>query len=455
MSSRAAIPVTVLTGYLGSGKTTLLNRILSERPDERIVVVENEAGEIAIDQDLVVRSAEEVIPTGGGCACCAVREDLIEALDAVLDGEHAPDRIIIETSGLADPAPIAQTFLDTDRFRNRLRLDGIVTLVDAKHVGLHLDDSAEARKQIALADRLVLNKVDLVEERDLEALEKRLDRLNSGAVRLRANRAKVSVDELLEIGGFDSTRAFNLDDGAIETERLFGWAGAYDLQSGVVDVTVADCPAMAVTIVCLPAPSATEAALSGLGALADALFAEGHTLVQPGESFIPAALGRQLMVVEPNVAFRLEIEEPGVYAVFLEQPPNPGGVELRARGGEILHPRAESHATLFHDHQDDVRTVSLELDSPLDGDAIAAWLTALLRVQGEDLFRTKGILNVSGMKERFVIQAVHMMLDGGPDRPWAPDEDTTSRLVFIGRDLDREALLTGFRSCAAVPVHVS
>jgi len=452
LSARAAIPVTVLTGYLGSGKTTLLNRILKERPDERIVVIENEAGEIAIDQELVLRSAEEVIPTGGGCACCAVREDLIEALDAVLDGERRPDRIVIETSGLADPAPIAQTFLDTDRFRNRLRLDGIVTMVDAKHVGLHLDDSAEARKQIALADRLIVNKADLVEASDLEALEGRLDRLNSGAARLRASRAQVPVDELLEVGGFDSKRAFNLDDVTIETQRQFGWSGVFELEAGVVEIAVADCPAMAATIVCLPAPEATRAALANLESLADGLFAEGHTLVQPGEGFIPAALGRQLMVVEPDVVFRLEIESPGAYAVFLEQPPSARGLELRV-DGEALRPATEARSTLPHAHQDDVCTVSLELDTPLDGDATAAWLTALLRIQGEDLFRTKGILHVRGMEERFVIQAVHMMLDGGPDRPWAPEEDQTSRLVFIGRDLDREALLAGFRSCAAVPVH--
>lgn len=442
----------MITGYLGSGKTTLLNRILSERRDERIVVIENEAGEIAIDQDLVVRSAEQVIPTGGGCACCAVREDLIEALDVVLDWQQPPDRIVIETSGLADPAPIAQTFLDTARFRDRLRLDGIVTLVDAKHIARHLDSSAEARKQIALADRLIINKADLVERQDLEALDRRLERLNAGALRLRASRAQVPAEELLEIGGFDSKTAFNLDDGAIETERLFGWSGAFELAPGVVEIVVSDCPAMAATIVCLPAPEASRAALKNLESLADGLFAEGHTLVQPGEGFIPAALGRQLMVVEPNVRFRLEIESPGAYAVFLEQPPSPQGLELYF-GGEVLHPAAESRSTLSHAHQDDVCTLSLELDSPLDGDATAAWLTALLLIKGEDLFRTKGILHVRGMKERFVIQAVHMMLDGGPDRPWAPDEDKTSRLVFIGRNLDREALLVGFRSCASVPAH--
>ena len=452
MSYSAPIPVTVLTGYLGSGKTTLLNRILTERSDQRIFVIENEAGEIAIDQDLVVHSTEQVIPTGGGCACCAVREDLIEALDNVLDRDRLPDRIVIETSGLADPAPIAQTFLDTTRFRDRLRLDGIVTVVDAKHIGLHLDASAEAHKQIALADRLVISKADLVERRDLEAVERRLERLNAGAARLCGSRARVPVDDLLAIGGFDSTRAFNLDDGKIQTDRLFGWSGAFDLLPGVVEIAVSEWRAMAVTIVCLPAPEAGREALSTLAPRAEELFAEAHTLVQPGERFIPAELGRELMVVEPNVSFRLHIETPGAYAVFLDEPPSPQTLELRV-GGEALRPAAELRPTLSHAHQDDVSTVSLELDSPLDGDATAVWLTAFLRVQGEDLFRTKGILNVRGMKERFVIQAVHMMLDGGPDRPWAPGEDRTSRLVFIGRGLDREALLTGFRSCIAAPVH--
>lgn len=450
MDSSLPIPVTVLTGYLGSGKTTLLNRILTERSEQRIIVVENEAGEIAIDQDLVVRSAERVIPTGSGCACCAVRDDLIEALDDVLDAAPPPDRIVVETSGLADPAPIAQTFLDTARFRDRLRLDGIITLVDAKHVALHLDESAEARKQIALADRLVINKADLVEEAAVEALEQRLERLNSGAVRLRARHAAVPVDDFLEVGGFDPERAFNLDKGVVPSERLFGWSGAFELAAGPVEIAVADWPAMAATIVCLPAETASGDALRTLESRAEALFAGDLALTQPGERFAAGERGRQLMAVEPNVSFWWDVEEPGAYAVFLEKQPAPTELDLLS-GGETLRPIAERRSTLAHEHQDDVSTVSLEEDAPLSGDAVAGWLTTLLRVQGEDLFRTKGILHVRGMKERFVIQAVHMMLDGGPDRPWAPDEPRKSRLVFIGRNLDRELLLAGFRSCVAGP----
>lgn len=251
-------------------------------------------------------------------------------------------------------------------------------------------------------------------------------------------------------GGFDPERAFNLDEGVAPPERLFGWSGVFELVAGPVEIAVADCPAIAVTIVCLPAEAASGDALRALESRAEALFAGDLALTQPGERFVAGDPAWQLMAVEPNVSFWWDVEEPGGYAVFLEKPPNPTDLDLRS-GGEALRPTAERRGTLAHAHEDDVSTVSIEEDAPLDGDAVAGWLTTLLRVQGEDLFRTKGILYVRGMKERFVIQAVHMVLDGGPDRPWAPDEPRKSRLVFIGRNLDRELLLAGFRSCVAEP----
>src|ERR1700746_1955059 len=156
------IPVTVLTGFLGSGKTTLLNRILTEKHGKRIAVIENEFGEIGIDQALVIDADEEVFEMNNGGICCTVRGDLIRILGGLLKRRDRFDHVLVETTGMADPSPVAQTFFVDDEMRDQFRLDGIVTLVDAKHVSLHLGDSDECKEQIAFADVIVLNKTDLV-----------------------------------------------------------------------------------------------------------------------------------------------------------------------------------------------------------------------------------------------------------------------------------------------------
>src|SRR5215831_17007299 len=204
-------PVTVLTGYLGAGKTTLLNRILSEEHGKKYAVIVNEFGEIGIDNDLVVRANEEVFEMNNGCVCCTVRGDLIRVVQGLMKRKGGFDGIVIETTGLADPGPVAQTFFVDEEVRAKARLDSVTTVVDAKHIDLRLDDSREAREQIAFADQIVLNKTDLVGEADLARIEARLRRLNPLAPIHRAQRSNVPLEAILGRGGFDLERILTLE----------------------------------------------------------------------------------------------------------------------------------------------------------------------------------------------------------------------------------------------------
>ena len=210
----AQTPVTVLTGYLGAGKTTLLNRILSEDHGKRYAVIVNEFGEIGIDNDLIVGSDEEVYEMNNGCVCCTVRGDLIRVVSGLMKRQGSGkgfDAIVIETTGLADPAPVAQTFFMDDDVRAKTKLDSVTTVVDARHVLLRLEDSKEAREQIAFADQIVLNKTDLVDEAGLRKVEAVLRRLNPLAPIHRATRSNVPLETVLGRGGFDLERILELE----------------------------------------------------------------------------------------------------------------------------------------------------------------------------------------------------------------------------------------------------
>ncbi len=210
----AQTPVTVLTGYLGAGKTTLLNRILSEDHGKRYAVIVNEFGEIGIDNDLIVGSDEEVYEMNNGCVCCTVRGDLIRVVSGLMKRQGSGkgfDAIVIETTGLADPAPVAQTFFMDDDVRAKTKLDSVTTVVDARHVLLRLEDSREAREQIAFADQIVLNKTDLVDEAGLRKVEAVLRRLNPLAPIHRATRSNVPLETVLGRGGFDLDRILELE----------------------------------------------------------------------------------------------------------------------------------------------------------------------------------------------------------------------------------------------------
>lgn len=211
MTDTTLIPVTVLTGYLGAGKTTLLNRILTENHGKKYAVVVNEFGEIGIDNDLVVDADEEVFEMNNGCVCCTVRGDLIRIVAGLMKRKGGFDGIIVETTGLADPGPVAQTFFVDDEVKAKTRLDSVTTVVDAKHVLLRLADSKEAVEQIAFADQIVLNKTDLVTEPELAEVERRIRRVNPLAPIHRAVKSNVPLDAILGRHAFDLQRITELD----------------------------------------------------------------------------------------------------------------------------------------------------------------------------------------------------------------------------------------------------
>ncbi|MEK3720751.1 CobW family GTP-binding protein [Paenibacillus sp. FSL H8-0034] len=220
------IPVTVLTGFLGAGKTTLLNHVLNAQHGQKIAVIINEFGEVGIDNQLVVGADEEIVEMNNGCICCTVRGDLIRILSELMEAKQGKssarkadfDRVLIETTGLADPAPVAQTFFVDEQMAEFYKLDAIVTVVDARHAGQHLDEGHEAQEQVAFADVLLVNKVDLVSEEALHKLEQRLVTMNPSAKLYRTNQSQIHMDQILGIEAFDLATKLEVDPGFLEEE---------------------------------------------------------------------------------------------------------------------------------------------------------------------------------------------------------------------------------------------
>jgi G3E family GTPase len=458
------IPVTVLTGFLGSGKTTLLNRILSERHGRKLAVIENEFGEVGVDNQLVIQSDEELFEMNNGCICCSVRGDLIRILARLLKRKDRLDGILIETTGLANPAPVAQTFFTDDEMRRSFRLDGIITVVDAKHVSTHLDSGDESVKQLAFADVILLNKTDLVAGRDLDALEARIRGINAVASLHRTLNCDVPLDRVLDIGGFNLERATAIDPKFLEPEYPFEWAGGYALPAGIHELVIGHSGGEGhehghdhehadghhhhgneneLDLAVMPVASLGEEAIAAVRDAAVAGFSGPEARVAEGGRVVPGAPLIRLLLNEGNGTFRLDVEKPGFFLVFEGCGEEP--LHLRV-AGDTVKPSWQADYHLEHEHNEGVSSVGIQQAGELDGKRLNDWISTLLRTKGNDIYRMKGVLNVKGAAKRLVFQGIHMLFDAKFDREWGSDPRTNT-LVFIGKNLDRAALTGAFKGC--------
>lgn len=437
------VPVTILTGFLGAGKTTLLNRILSENHGKRIAVIENEFGEVGIDHELVIGADEEIFEMNNGCICCTVRGDLIRVLSNLMKRRDRFDYILVETTGLADPGPVAQTFFVDEEIGRQLRLDAIVTLVDARHHAQHMRDTREAAEQVAFADVVVINKTDLVNPEEVDELERSVRAVNPVAKICRAQNAAVAMDRILDVGGFSLDRALDINPAFMTPEYPFEWRGVFDLKGGeTLQLDKGPDPTMKIAVI--PWDEEQGAAYGKNDEMAARLFSARAKRVSSGE-LIKA--GNRLNLLDLSLSghsFPIAVDAPGRFGIYLEHRPEEFNARWSGAKGSLLP--ADVQRFSGHTHDKEIRSVGIEQEGDLHPKKLSQWLQTLLAENGADILRMKGVLSLRGEDRRFVFQGVHMLFDGKPGRPWGGDIRRNS-LVFIGRNLDRQKLNRSFQEC--------
>mmetsp|Transcript_11678 Transcript_11678/g.17692 ORF Transcript_11678/g.17692 Transcript_11678/m.17692 type:complete len:431 (+) Transcript_11678:69-1361(+) len=394
-------PVTIVTGFLGAGKTTLVNYILKEQTSWKICVVENEFGEVSIDDDLVgdnMSSKEDIIMMENGCVCCSVRGDLVRTFGMLCHRRKDFDAIIIETTGLADPAPILFTFNSNALLQDNYRIDSIVCLVDSKHIGLHLDevkpdgDINEAENQIAFSDRIILNKLDLVSSEELDDVKDRIKSINSFAAIIQTERSRAPLDQVLGLNSFSLDRVIEVDPTIMEEDEV-----QQDQPEHVHDE-------------------------------------------------------------------HCDHSHDHHHADCSEQDCDHHDHQHNGHGHSDdhshKHTHSESDATPHPEKRKKkkhnlslVSSVGYTVNGLLDIPKFNQFMSELLQENAQNLYRTKGVLAFDGQGDvRFVFQGVHEQINFGPsDHPWPEGAQKLSKLVFIGRNLDPEGMRESIRSCTVEP----
>lgn len=435
------IPVTILTGFLGSGKTTLLNRILSENHGKKIAVIENEFGEVGVDNELVIDADEEIFEMNNGCICCTVRGDLIRILSRLTKRKDKLDMVLVETTGMANPAPVAQTFWVDDEVKEQFSLDAIITMVDAKHVKLHINDSDECKEQIAFADIAILNKTDLVAENELDEIKTAIRNMNAMCEIYPAQNAEINLDKILGVHAFDLDKKVEINPKFGEEEYPFEAISKYKLNKGSHTLFLEKGPDPSITILITPFTNLHKQKKEAT------LFFSGEAKDVKHQEKLNTNQLLRLETSHARQSFEL-FSESGEFLFFTEHGPDEFNMVLK-ENMKTIEPLEVIEIEHSHSHDDEVTSVGIESTEPLDFKKFQNWLSSLLDNYGPDIFRCKGILYFSDTNERTVFQGVHMLFDAIPDREWKNGETKRNQLVFIGRNLDRKMLNDGIQSCLA------
>ncbi|MCA3220355.1 MAG: GTP-binding protein [Burkholderiales bacterium] len=375
MQAEPQVPVTVLTGFLGAGKTTLLNRILKEQHGHRIAVIENEFGPEGIDNEILVEETnEQIVEMNNGCICCTVRGDLVRILDDLRAKREAKqlnfDRVIIETTGMANPGPVTQTFFMDEGISSYYLLDAVITVVDAKHGHDTLDQQPEAQNQVGFADRVLMSKTDLVSGDEVESLRERLVRMNPRAPIKTVHMGEVPIKEILDIRGFNLNAILEIDPDFLAGEH----------------------------------PDAKKARQEN-GAATSTDGAHDHAHHDHDHVHGPDC--------------------------------------------DHDHDHDHAHGHHHHHHDDAIKAFVFQSKKPFDPAKLEDYLGALTQVYGQDMLRYKGVLFMDGSNRRMIFQGVHMLMGADVGRPWGKDEKPQSKIVFIGRNLPKDAIVNGLEACLA------